>query len=710
MIFKLKSTLFWMALFSILTLTAVGITYKSTSSLVKKTIYEQLHVLTIETAKTIELWLNQQIKILNATADSIDYQNIGRNPATLGPLKMAMKAGHFSDVYIGLPDGNIIDGADWVPPATYDTRIRPWYLRAIEVGHSTVTKPYIDLVTMELVIALVTPLIHDDNFVGVMSADTILDSLVENIVNVKIGETGYAFIVEKNGMILVHPNQDYVMKSRLDEIEPQLKWNAEQVRDLKYGTIAYQGKMNGEEQLLTYQQVPNTDWYLCTIVPLSEAYDLTQKATILSAVEIVLLVLGGLAFVTLLGVGGSALVLLVFSQNFKTTVRKQREEISGISENLKWNITKRKEVETYYQTLFNVANDAILLSNKLYLIECNNRAEEMFGGGRDEVLGQSILDLSPEYQPDGHASHSSLTSVVNNSEAGELQFFVWTFRRLDGTDFPAEVGLNVFNLHGEELILYSIRDISKRVNAEEQLRQAQKMAAMGEMLGAIAHQWRQPLNTLSTYIASVQSAYMNNLVTAAFIERMVSGADSQIQFMSKTIDDFRHFFRPTKHKSPFDLIATINSSVKLVQPHLEQNKIALSITPMKGASALIVDGYQSEFVHVLINILNNAMDSIKEQNSAERQVDIFIETGHGIVEIRIQDTGGGIPERLLPKIFDPYVTTKGTSSGTGLGLYMAKSIVENEMKGLLSAANTAVGSLFTIQLPYSSLEDKTCQI
>lgn len=701
--FKLKNTLFWMALFSILTLTAVGITYKSTSSLVEKTIYEHLHVLTVETAKTIEIWLNQQLKILNATAASIDYKNIGKNPATLGPLKMAMKAGHFSDVYIGLPDGNIIDGADWVPPDTYDTRIRPWYLKAIEVGHSTATKPYIDLVTMEFVIALVTPLTHDDNFVGVMSADTILDSLVENIVNVKVGKTGYAFIVEKNGMILVHPNQDYVMKARLDEIEPQLKWNAEQERGLQYGTIAYQGKMTGENQLLTYQQVPNTDWYLCTIVPLTEAYDLTQKATILSAVEIVLLVLGGLAFVILLGVGGSAMVLLVFNRNFKTTVRQQREEISGISENLKWNINKRKEVETYYQTLFNVANDAILLSNKLYLIECNNRAEEMFGGSRNEVLGRSILDLSPEFQPDGHDSNNKLTSIIVNSEAGGLQFFVWTFRRLDGTDFPTEVGLNVFNLHGEELILYSIRDISKRVNAEEQLRQAQKMAAMGEMLGAIAHQWRQPLNTLSTYIASVQSAYLNNLVTTEFIERMVSGADSQIQFMSKTIDDFRLFFRPTKHKSPFDLIATINSSVKLVQPHLEQNKITLSISQLNGDSQLIVDGYQSEFVHVLINILNNAMDSINEKKSADRQIEITIATGEGIVEVRVKDTGGGIPERLLPKIFDPYVTTKGTTSGTGLGLYMAKSIVENEMKGLLSAENTAVGSLFTIQLPYSSL-------
>ena len=704
----MKKTLIAMAIFSVLILAVVGITYRSTSSLVEKTIFDQLHVITVDTAKTIEIWLNQQMKILNATADSVDFRTLGNNLATKRPLKMAMKAGYFSDVYIGLPNGKIIDGADWVPPATYDTRIRPWYLRAIEVGQTTVTKPYIDLVTMELVIALVTPLTDDGNFVGVMSADTILDALVENIVDVKVGETGYAFIVEKNGMILVHPNQEYVMNTRLEEIEPHLKWDAEQTQDLEHGTIAYQDNATAEDHLLTYQQVANTDWYLCTIVPLDEAYDLTQKATILSAVEVVLLVLGGLAFVTLLGVGGSALGLLMFSQNFKTTVRKQREEISGISENLEWNISKREEVETYYQTLFNVANDAILLCKNFYLIECNNRAEDLFGGSRQDVLGNSILDLSPEDQPDGHDSVHKLKSVLASSTTGDGQFFVWTFKRLDGTEFPTEVGLKVLKFKDEELTLYSIRDISKRVNAEEQLRQAQKMAAMGEMLGAIAHQWRQPLNILSTYVASVQSAYINNLISKEFIDKMVSEADSQIQFMSKTIDDFRLFFRPTKHKSPFDLVTIVNSSIKLVQPHLEQNKIALSVKQLNNDKEIIVDGCQSEFVHVLVNILNNAMDSIQEKAKREevleqRLIAVTIETAEHQVEVRVKDTGAGIPERLLPKIFDPYVTTKGTSSGTGLGLYMAKTIVEKEMKGLLLAENTADGSSFTIQLPYSSL-------
>lgn len=705
--FKFKNTLIWMAVFSVLILTAVGITYRSTTSLVGKTINDHLHTLTVDTAKTIEIWLRQQMKILNATADSIDFERIGNNPETLRPLKMAMKAGHFSDVYIGLPNGEIIDGANWVPPETYDTRIRPWYLRAIEVGHTTFTKPYLDLVTMELVIALVTPLTDNGQFVGVLSADTVLDALVENIVNVRVGETGYAFIVEKNGMILVHPDQAYVMKSKLQHLEPDLKWNMEQAQNRLFGTIHYQSKETNGEHLLSYQRVSDTDWYLCIIVPQTEAYALTQKATILSAVEVVLLVLGGLALLTLLGVGGSALVLLLFSRNYKTAVKKQKEEITDINENLEWNINKRKEVEAYYQTLFHVANDAIILCKKLYMVECNERAEVMFGGRRDAVLGNTVLDMSPEYQPDGQKSINKLNAVVEISEQGEEQFFVWTFQRLDGSEFPAEVGLKVLRLNNEELTLYSIRDISQRVNAEEQLHQAQKMAAMGEMLGAIAHQWRQPLNTLSTYVASVQSAYFNNLISKEFIEKMVSGADSQIQFMSKTIDDFRHFFRPSKQKTPFDLASTVNSAIRLMEPQLEQTGIALSFDQSRANRELIVDGYQSEFVHVLVNILANAVDSIKEASSDFQCNKKFIiinlvEQGQ-FVEVRISDSGKGIPEQLLAKIFDPYFTTKGTSSGTGLGLYMAKVIVEKEMNGALSVANTESGSSFTIRLPHSHL-------
>jgi C4-dicarboxylate-specific signal transduction histidine kinase len=232
------------------------------------------------------------------------------------------------------------------------------------------------------------------------------------------------------------------------------------------------------------------------------------------------------------------------------------------------------------------------------------------------------------------------------------------------------------------------------------------MAAMGEMLGAIAHQWRQPLNTLSTYVASLQAAYHNNKINKDFVQKLTSEADAQIQFMSKTIDDFRHFFRPSKSKVPFDIIEAIKSAVKLMQAQLKQSEIALKIEYDETRGPLVVYGYQSEFVHVLVNILANARDAIEDRLSQEtdaalRLIEIDVASHGNEVIIRIKDYGSGIPAHLLTKVFDPYFTTKATLSGAGIGLYMAKIIVEKEMNGVLSAKNTKLGAQFTIKLPKS---------
>ncbi|TFG47476.1 MAG: PAS domain S-box protein, partial [Candidatus Brocadiia bacterium] len=388
------------------------------------------------------------------------------------------------------------------------------------------------------------------------------------------------------------------------------------------------------------------------------------------------------------------------------TVQQHKEELTGISEDLQWNISNHKEVDTSYQALFLVANDAILLSKGLQYLECNEKAVEMFGFPRAEVMGMNMLDFSPEFQPNGRESMEMARNIIDIAKAGEQQFFEWTFLRSDGTEFAAEVGLKILRLDNQELTLSSIRDISKRVNAEKQLRQAQKMAAMGEMLGAIAHQWRQPLNTLSTYVASLQAAYHNDKINKDFVQKLTSEADAQIQFMSKTIDDFRHFFRPSKSKVPFDIVEAINSAVKLMQAQLKQSEIALRIKYDDTRGPLVVYGYQSEFVHVLVNILANARDAIEdrllqETNAALRLIEIDVASHGNEVIIRVKDYGSGIPTHLLTKVFDPYFTTKATLSGAGIGLYMAKIIVEKEMNGVLSAKNTKVGAQFTIKLPKS---------
>jgi signal transduction histidine kinase len=237
-----------------------------------------------------------------------------------------------------------------------------------------------------------------------------------------------------------------------------------------------------------------------------------------------------------------------------------------------------------------------------------------------------------------------------------------------------------------------------------QLMQAQKLAAAGEMLGVIAHQWRQPLNTLSTYISSLQAAQINNMLTKSFVEKLVAGASGQIHFMSKTIDDFRNFFKPSKAKGPVDVLKVIINAVKLMEAQMTHAGISLVVKNSTGEQSLIVNGYEGEFIHVLVNILVNAKDAIIQhvEEAGELQVlkkiTITVIARDDDILMEISDSGCGIPEHLLPRIFNPYYTTKGASAGTGMGLYMSKMIVEREMNGELLAENTESGARFTIRL------------
>ena len=700
--YPIKKTLGAIAVCALVLLTATLINYRITQHVVEKTVISQQEEVTGKAVNTVEIWLKQQMKILEAAAGSVPLETLGHDPATMQLLAMAMQAGHFTDVYIGTPDGDLIDGARWTPPPGYDPRNRPWYKRAMETGAISFTTPYIDLVTNEMVIAMVKPLIFDGRFVGVMGADTVLDSLVENVLNYKQSESGFAFIVEKGGTIIVHPEKEYVMRAKLQLIEPELERQVATFHSAGSGTLSYRGT-NNQDNLLSFKQIAGSEWILCLTVPRDEAYSLTRKTTMVFAMEIVLRLLTILLLLVLVALGGSSMVIFFFSKRYSSAVQQHQEALSGISRDLEWNITKRMEVEKYYKTLFNVANDAILISNQLAFVECNNKALEMFGLAREELLKKTILDCSPGLQPEGEVSSKKLASILQDSRNGKQNVFRWSFLRADGSEFPASVSLTCFRLNDRDLVLSSIRDISKRVDAEMQLMQAQKMAAVGEMLAAIAHQWRQPLNTLSTYISSLQVAYYNQVLSKEMVERVVNGAGDQITFMSKTIDDFRNFFKPSKTKGPVDILKSVISAVKLMEAQMRHNSINLTVKNMSGASSLLVFGYEGEFIHVLVNILANAKDAIienigKTTGATPRAIDIIVSTAADMAVIEIVDSGGGIPEHLLPKIFNPYYTTKGTSSGTGMGLYMSKMIVEKEMEGELRAENTAVGARFMITL------------
>jgi len=250
------------------------------------------------------------------------------------------------------------------------------------------------------------------------------------------------------------------------------------------------------------------------------------------------------------------------------------------------------------------------------------------------------------------------------------------------------------------------KEIISRKEKERLLIQQSKMAAMGEMISAISHQWKQPLNMLALQL---QDVYFKSQLGQLTPEHMVDAnekANSLIQFMSHTIDDFRNFFTPEKKYELFDIRTAIDETLFLVQSILKNNNIDVHIS----GTNMQVSGLQNEFKQVILNLFSNAKDAIVAQRKKNKahiaQIDIQIKDEGSFYCIHFIDTGGGIKKKLLDKIYEPYFTTKEEDKGTGIGLYMSKLIIEENMHGkidvnILSAKESPLktrGTEFILQL------------
>ncbi|RXK15164.1 hypothetical protein CP985_09990 [Malaciobacter mytili LMG 24559] len=239
-------------------------------------------------------------------------------------------------------------------------------------------------------------------------------------------------------------------------------------------------------------------------------------------------------------------------------------------------------------------------------------------------------------------------------------------------------------------------EILKQKEQEQILIQQSRLAAMGEMIGNIAHQWRQPLNALSLLIQNIYFSYKMESLDDEFMQRSLDKANLLTKNMSKTIDDFRNFFRPNKSKELFEVNSFILKSIYLVESSFEHNNIQIDFIQ---SNPIQIEGFPNEFSQVVLNILSNAKDALIEKKIANAKVIIKIVLQNELINVIIENNAGQIPEEILEKIYEPYFTTKEEGKGTGIGLYMSKTIIENNMNGKLFSKNIDDGVQFIIQIP-----------
>ena len=273
--------------------------------------------------------------------------------------------------------------------------------------------------------------------------------------------------------------------------------------------------------------------------------------------------------------------------------------------------------------------------------------------------------------------------VINQKDILELEVrnktvtLVEANKKLEEKDYK----LREINENLEQKIII---EIDKNNKIQQHLFKSEKLAAMGEMIGNIAHQWRQPLSVISTSATGMLMQKEYDILTDEMFKNNCLTIDENAQYLSRTIDDFKNFIKGDRTKKIFNLTNSINSFLHLVDGSIKVNNINIILDL---DDSIKIDGYENELIQCFMNIFNNSKDALKENNIQNKLIFITTISKDTNIEIRFKDNANGIPKNILPKVFEPYFTTKHKSQGTGLGLHMTYNLIVDGMHGSIDVYN-----------------------
>lgn len=333
-------------------------------------------------------------------------------------------------------------------------------------------------------------------------------------------------------------------------------------------------------------------------------------------------------------------------------------------------------------------------------------ALQYLGYNRQELLSLSVAKVFPSLQ-----DHPSFQLLIAGAEPDVA--FEFARQSREGSCFPVLLTLDYFIDQGHRYVHARITaDQGARVQRETAgnqkdfllLQQQSKLAAMGEMIGNIAHQWRQPLNALAVILMNLDDALAYGEVDKDASHRAVTRCQEILAGMSLTIDEFRGFFKNDKLMTEFVLAENIKSCVNLLDASMRYHRLKLTfVSPDCPERVMMPVG---EFSQVLLCLINNAKEQFLATQLTNGEITISLECKAPWVIMHVTDNAGGICEENLPKIFDPYFTTK--SHAAGLGLYVSNLTIQETMKGRIEAKNCAGGARFSVYLP--RLKGRECAV
>ncbi|RZV19512.1 cache domain-containing protein [Aliarcobacter butzleri] len=501
----------------------------------------------------------------------------------------------------------------------------------------------------------------------------LISKLITKIENQNVNNEEFIFIYKINSLNDIKNKSELISKKL---IEPK-KEDLEAMEKLLINTN-YKGNdylfYNNNQQLIYGTYLKEHRYFIAIGVNLVNIYDIVEKERNISLENMYKNINRLVIIITVM-----TIIFFIFSLLFT-------KRIETIFQEYKENVILN---EDKYRMLFNHSNDAFIISeldsNEYTRITSYNKtASKVTFYDEKELIDKSFFDLFINLDTKKILEEKSFLDTVKLKTKNE--------------DIKTiELSIIIYEANKHTIVFASLRDITERTllkeNKEKQekiLIQKSKMASMGEMIGNIAHQWRQPLSQLSGLFFDIKSAYDYKELDTKYLQNRVEEANDLLEYMSKTIDDFRNFFSPNSQKEEFFINQAVQNALKIAQSTLNFYQIKISV---QVDESLKISGYQNEYSQAVMNIISNAKDIFIEKNISDPQIKIYLEKN----VLCIEDNAGGIDEEIINKIFDPYFTTK-YEYGTGIGLYMTKMIIEEKMGGSINVKNTRTGAKFFVEV------------
>jgi len=388
-----------------------------------------------------------------------------------------------------------------------------------------------------------------------------------------------------------------------------------------------------------------------------------------------------------------------------TALRDENEKVTGyigVAEDKteKYYLEKSLKEETHrIKTILDNAGDFIHIldiKGNLYMYSTSFINSLGYTEEEAKTLNVKDWDIKLDFK-------DTIEDLISNPKTFETKH-----KRKDGTLFDVEIKTKDIVLDGNPYLYAASRDITQRNKIQEELKQKDmllqqqtRLSSMGEMIGNIAHQWRQPLSLISAIATSYQlKSEMEQTSTQEETLKNMKKINDTVQYLSKTIEDFRNFFRSSTEKEIFKLSKVIKDCENITSATYKNNHIVLK--KVIEDPDMEYNGASSMLAQVILNLFSNAKDVLVEKQIKNKIVKITLKYENNSTIIKVKDNAGGVPENIVDKIFDPYFTTKHQSQGTGIGLYMSSQIIQKHFNGIISVRNVededGLGAEFIVKI------------